>query len=330
MYKEKRKIKLIAGIILLIIIIPTMLDMAGIGGGKTPVDIKVLEGEGLLAIANKLDDAGVIRGKFAFKVYARMTGKHVYQMGIHSFNSSMSYKQIIKELEKMPEADAYTVLIPEGYELRQIADTLEEKGLINREIFMREAEVGNFEYDFITQIPERENRLEGYLYPDTYTFSNDMTEREIISVMLDNFEKKVVPVYEQSQSEKSLDEIINLASVIEREAANDEERGKVASVFVNRLSKGMRLESCATVQYILKERKSVLSNEDTMIDSPYNTYRNSGLPYGPIASPGLKSIEAALYPEDTEYFYFLAVADGSESIFSTTFEEHIANQNRVQ
>ncbi len=332
MYRKKRKIKLIAGIILLIVIIPALFDMAGVGGGKNPIDIKVEEGMGLSAIAERLDKAGVINSEFAFKVYARLTGKHVYQMGIHNFNASMSYRQIVKELEKMPEADTYTVLIPEGYELRQIADVLDEKGLINKEVFLREASNGSFEnsYGFVADIPDRDNRLEGYLYPDTYTFSNDMTEREIISVMLDNFEKKVIPVYESAHIDRSLDEIINLASVIEREAANDEERGKVASVFINRLSKGMRLESCATVQYILKERKAVLSNEDTMIDSPYNTYRNSGLPYGPIAAPGIKSIEAALYPEDTEYFYFLATADGSESIFARTFEEHIQNQNRVQ
>ncbi len=331
MYNKKQMIKYAAvSVVLLIVIIVMFSDMWGIGGGKATIDIKVHEGAGLSVITDSLSRFGIIKNKFAFKVYARLTGEHVYQKGIHRFNPSMSYRQIIKELEKMPESEAYTVLIPEGYEIRQIADTLAEKGLINREVFLREAEVGNFDYDFVLDIPDRENRLEGYLYPDTYSFSNDMTEREIIGVMLDNFEKKVMPVYRESHSEKSLDEIIKLASVIEREAANDNERGRVASVFVNRLNKGMRLESCATVQYILKERKSVLSNEDTMIDSPYNTYRNSGLPYGPIASPGLKSIEAAIYPEETNYYYFMAVADGSESRFATTFEEHIQNQKRIQ
>ncbi len=330
MYNKKQMIKIGVIAILLIILLLAIFDMAGIGGGKALIDIKVSEGEGLSAIAEKLDDTGIINGKLAFKIYARLTGRHIYQMGIHKLNPSMSYRQIMKELENMPEADTYTVLIPEGYEVWKVANVLEEEGLINRDVFMREAQVGNFDYDFVTQIPDRDNRLEGYLYPDTYTFSSNMTEREIINVMLKNFQKKVIPVYEQAQTNRSLDEVINLASVIEREAANDEERGKVASVFINRLNKGMRLESCATIQYILKERKAVLSNEDTMIESPYNTYRNSGLPYGPIASPGLKSIEAALYPEDTDYFYFMSVADGSYSVFAKTFEEHIANQNRLQ
>ena len=119
-------------------------------------------------------------------------------------------------------------------------------------------------------------------------------------MMLAEFEKNVVPVYNESETDKSLDEIVTLASMVEREAANDEERGKVASVFVNRLNIGMKLESCA----------------------PYNTYKYEGLPVGPIASPGLRSIQAALNPDDTNYYYFLAVADGSQNLFSETFEEH--------
>ena len=118
--------------------------------------------------------------------------------------------------------------------------------------------------------------------------------------------------------------------MIEREAAGDEDRGKVASVFVNRLNRGMKLESCATVQYVLKERKSVLSNGDTQIDSPYNTYKNSGLPIGPIASPGLKSVEAALYPEQTNYLYFMASADGKSTVFSETFDGQLEHQKEIQ
>ena len=195
---------------------------------------------------------------------------------------------------------------------------------------MREVETGNFDYDFVKNIPARENRLEGYLYPDTYSFTGNESEHEIITVMLDNFNKKVIPVYEQSGVAQSLDEIIKLASVIEREAAGEDDRAKVASVFVNRINKGMKLESCATVQYILKERKSVLSNEDTLIDSTYNTYMYAGLPIGPIASPGIKSIEAAISPAQTNYMYFLANADGSGSVFSETYEEHLQKQREIE
>ncbi len=315
--------------VVFILAVVTVADIAGVGGDRR-VDIRLEEGNGTAAVAKTLKAAGLINSRIAFKVYARLTGEHIYQIGVHTLNTSMSYGEIIDELEKMPEQNEVTVLIPEGYELRQIADTLEEKGLINREVFMREVQVGNFDYEFIAQIPDRENRLEGYLFPDTYKFSAEQSEHEIIDIMLANFEKLVVPVYEASQSERSLDDVVNLASIIEREAAGDEERGKVASVFVNRLKTGMKLESCATVQYLLKERKNILSNADTQINSPYNTYLNNGLPAGPIAAPGIKSIEAALNPEQTSYLYFLATADGSHSLFAETYEQHLENQRQTQ
>lgn len=148
--------------------------------------------------------------------------------------------------------------------------------------------------------------------------------------MLKKFNDTVVPLYKQSGSTYSLDEIVTMASLVEREAANDSERGKVASVFYNRLEKGMTLSSCATVQYILKERKTILSTSDTKIKSDYNTYINKGLPVGPIASPGEKSVRAALYPEKTDYLYFAAKADGSANVFSKTGEEHMETVKRLQ
>ena len=305
-------------------------DVKGIGGSDTQIDLKIAKGAGTAEVASSLKSSGIISSKTAFRLYSKCTGDHLYQMGMHKLSSSMSYSEIIAELEKIPVSESGMVTIPEGFELRQVADRLEKLGLINREVFMREIEAGNFNYDFVAKIPERENRLEGYLYPGTYSFTGNQTEHEIIDMMLANFERVVIPVYNQSGTDRSLDEIINLASIVEREAASDDERGKVASVFLNRINIGMKLESCATVQYILKERKSVLSNEDTQISSPYNTYVNHGLPIGPIASPGIKSIEAALNPEQTNYLYFIAAADGSHSIFSETYEEHRSMQEQIQ
>lgn len=305
-------------------------DICGVGGGDRRVDLKITEGESTSAIISELKQSGMISSKLAFKLYAKKTGNHIYKTGIHSLNSSMSYSEILKALEQVPKQDSDAVTIPEGYELRQIADLLEKEGLINRDVFMRETESGSFNYDFIGKIPKRDNRLEGYLFPDTYSFTADMTEHDIIDKMLENFNKQIVPAYEKVQPALSLDEIVTLASMIEREAAGNEDRGKVASVFVNRLNRGMKLESCATVQYVLKERKSVLSNGDTQIDSPYNTYKNSGLPIGPIASPGLKSVEAALYPEQTNYLYFMASADGKSTVFSETFDGQLEHQKEIQ
>ena len=319
----------VAGIIVILIMF-IFADIFGIGGSKNNIDIKVENGAGASVVAEKLKKADIISHKAVFKIYSRLTGKHIYQMGTHKLNSSMSYKEIINILQTTPENDEVQILIPEGYELRQIADVLEENGLINRDVFMSEVESGDFDYEFVKQIPNRNNRLEGYLFPDTYKFSKNETEHDIIDKMLSNFDTQVMPLYQQSGCSMSLDDIVILASVIEREAASDNDRGKVASVFVNRINKGMKLESCATVQYILKERKSVLSIDDTKIESPYNTYINDGLPIGPIASPGISSINSAIYPEQTNYIYFLASEDGTDSLFSETFEEHLENQKRIQ
>lgn len=305
-------------------------DILGVGGGSRRVDLKVSEGETTASIISQLKESGMISSKTAFKIYTKATGEHIFRAGIHSLDSSMSYKEILNEFESISKQNASTFTVPEGYELRQIADLLEKEGFVNREIFMREAERGSYDYDFVDAIPNRENRLEGYLFPDTYTVETGMTEHEIIDMMLKNFANKILPIYNEAASQRSLDEVVSLASVIEREAAGDEDRGKVASVFVNRLNRGMKLESCATVQYILKERKSVLSNADTQIDSPYNTYKNDGLPVGPIASPGVESVKAALYPEETNYMYFMASADGSGTIFSETFEQQLENQKQIQ
>lgn len=313
-----------AVIIVLVIVFSASVirDVAGIGGDDANCVVEIPDGAGTSGISKILKNREIIKYPSVFKIYMKLTGQPLYQKGLHSVSASMSYKEISQRLQSAPDVtQEKRIVIPEGYELRQIADLLSENGLVDRDKFMNEAENGNFDYDFIKLIPKRENRLEGYLYPDTYIFSYEENEHDIINKMLAAFNEKVVPEYNNSDG-RTLDDIIIMASVIEREAANDEERPLVSSVFYNRIKIGMKLESCATVQYILKERKNVLSNSDTAIDSPYNTYKYSGLPKGPIASPGISSVRAAISPADTNYLYFLATADGSKNLFSETFEEH--------
>ena len=308
-------------------------DMTGANGDNKNYVIEIPEGAGSASIANILRNRGIIQYAFAFKLYTRITGEPTYQKGRHTLNPTMSYAQLCEKLSGAPDQeDAGTkrVAIPEGYELRQIVDLLVEKGLGTKEAFMDEIENGSFDFDFIRKIPRTENRLEGYLYPDTYLFSVEDSAHDIIQKMLNAFQENVVPAYEAVSTPYSLDQVIIFASVVEREAANDEERPIVASVFYNRIDRGMKLESCATVQYILQERKDILSNEDIAIDSNYNTYKYKGLPAGPIASPGLKSVEAVLEPADTDYLYFVATADGSQNLFSETFEEHSQKIQEVQ
>ncbi len=330
--RKRREIKrMIATIFAIVIIVGVVVgffvcrDVWSWGKPDKEYLVEIPAGAGSSIVAEILYDQEIIAFPRVFKVYAHMISATSCQKGRYIVDTGMSYKEILHKLAGAPDAGdigAKKVVIPEGYELWQMIDLLVENGFGDKDVFYQEVENGVFEQPFVAEIPQRPNRLEGYLYPDTYLFSPEETEHEILSRMLDTFAEKILPVYENSGTGKSLDEVIVMASVVEREAANDEERPDVASVFYNRLKIGMKLESCATVQYILKERKDVLSNQDTMIDSPYNTYRYEGLPLGPIASPGLSSVEAVLRPTVTNYLYFVAKADGSGNLFSETFEAH--------
>ncbi len=324
----KRLIALCAAIAVVIVAIGFMgrivyREINGLGGNEKNYVIDVPAGAGAAKVASLLANRGIIKYPALFKVYAG--DKYMFQQGRHSVNSSMTYSQLLSIFGSYAEGgvgDQVQIVIPEGYEMNQIADVLAQNGLVDKDEFMDEAENGTFDYDFVSDIHRNENRLEGYLYPATYQIFPGTSAHDIIAMMLNAFRENVMPVYNASGSTDSVDYIITLASVIEREAANDDEKKTVSSVFNNRLYEGRKLESCATVQYILHERKTVLSEEDTEIDSPYNTYRNKGLPVGPIASPGLASIRAALKPADTDYFYFVADPSGSRNYFSRTFAEH--------
>ncbi len=323
----------VAGAAILIWACSVLADFSGLGSGEERM-VNIPKGAGISKISDILKQEGIVRHKNVFRIVERIgRGENVFQQGGHVLDDKMSYAQIIAKLVSMPEVgvdETVKVLIPEGYEIRQIAETFEEAGLVNRESFLKEACEGEFDFEFIKGITRQENRLEGYLFPATYEIRVGETEHEIIERMLRKFNEVVIPIYENSNTEMSLDEVVTLASLVEREAANDSERGVVSSVFHNRIKKDMTLSSCASVQYILKERKAILSNSDIKIKSGYNTYINKGLPIGPIASPGESSIRAAIYPEKTDYLYFVALMDGSQNIFSKTGEEHLKNVRKIQ
>lgn len=330
--KRKKRIKRIAAICTAVVIFvgaialgitAAVRDIMGAGGDEKNYVIDVPAGAGAAKVANLLGNRGIIKFPSLFKLYAG--NRYMFQQGRHSVNSSMSYKELLNTFGNYAEGgvgEQVQIVIPEGYELWQIADLLEDNNLIDRDVFMNEIENGEFNYDFVNEIPRSENRLEGYLYPATYQIFPGTSEHDIITMMLNAFKENVMPIYNASGTTDSVDYIVTMASVIEREAASDDEKKTVASVFNNRLYEGRKLESCATVQYILHERKSVLSEQDTAIDSPYNTYKYKGLPVGPIASPGLASIRAAIKPVDTEYMYFVADPNGTKNYFSRTFEQH--------
>ncbi len=331
--KRLRKQRIIA-LVVLLLVLGLVLSFCSLGkelggdenSGKTAY-VEILPEMSVGEVAEKLKCDGIIGKPSLFLLYlkAKKADSQI-KAGIHYVDASMSYGELAKELTTGVASEGVSVTIPEGYEFDMIAEEFAKTGLVDLEEFYNAAENAEFSYDFIDAIPERETRLEGYVFPDTYFITADLNEKNIIDMMLKSFNSQFTVEYKKRASEMGMtvDQVVNLASIIQREAANTEEMPLVSSVFHNRLKSEEYpyLQSCATVQYILDERKPVLSNADTEIDSPYNTYINKGLPLGPIASPGADAIHAALYPAETNYYFFFADKNG-KTVFSETFDEHV-------
>ncbi len=333
-HKRKTNLKSIIIWVVIIVMLFFAYDvLVDVGGTKTEspqISVEIPNGAGASQIADILRIKGVVKYPFVYKIISKAYPAN-YKFGEHILRKSMSYNQIISTIsETALPSNSIKVLIPEGFEVRQIVDELVSKGLVDRDKFAEQLSTAELDYPFLKDIKRKQNRFEGYLFPATYIFQKGMTEREILQAMLNKFNSEYTEEFYSRAKELNMtvDEVITSASIVEREAATAADLKKVSSVFHNRLSGKMALESCATVQYILKERKPVLSIADTKIKSPYNTYQNKGLPIGPIASPGKAAIQATLYPEKTEYMFFVAKPNG-EHIFSKTYEEHIKAMRSV-
>lgn len=300
-------------------------------------EIKFLipKGANTTTIAALLKEQGLIKNVDIYKLLSKFNGYDgKYQSGTHIVSKSLSYDEMMRVLTSKPESRLVT--IPEGKTFKQIVDILYSKSIItNKEKFIEVANNEAFDYDFLKDIPARDNRLEGYLFPDTYEFDLNASEREIITRMLDNFQKKFKPAYVEkikTLKNMTMDKIVIIASIIEKEAKVADERYTISGVLYNRLNnknKTLRkLQVDATIQYILLKKtgqyKDRLLYDDLQLDDPYNTYKYEGLPPGPICCPGEAAIKAALYPEeDTPFLYYVAKGDGSHQ-FSKTYKEHQA------
>lgn len=291
------------------------------------VTITIPTGTGTGGIANILMNNYLIDNVNVFKLQSKSKGfDGKFKAGEYALSPSMSMNEMM-EILVTGNVKTMRFTIPEGYDIKRTIEKLSSQGLINPDVFANEIESGIFDYDFLRDAPAGANRLEGYLFPETYDIYTTATEHQIIDKLLSQFNKEFIEEYYHRAEElgMNINEVITLASIIEREARVPEDRPIISSVFHNRLDIGMPLQSCATVQYILGEQKPVLSTKDTQIKSSYNTYLNSGLPPGPIASPGADSIYAALYPADTDYIYFLAKGDGSH-VFSITYDQFLRDK----
>jgi UPF0755 protein len=253
--------------------------------------------------------------------------------GDYEFEKGMPTLEVVERIRRGQTAPL-VVTIREGLRAEEIAELMESKKVISAEDFLRAIEQW-YEFSFLYTKPYWAN-LEGYLFPDTYFFHRNMTAEEVVQQILENFDQRFDADLRQEAAVAglSLRTVLTLASIVEREAQVPEERPIIADVFLKRLRRGMPLEADATVQYALGDDpasvakygywKQELTQADLEVDSPYNTYRNVGLPPGPICNPGLASIQAVIRPAQTDYLYFVARADGSH-VFAETMEEHLSN-----
>ncbi|MCL1791526.1 MAG: endolytic transglycosylase MltG [Peptococcaceae bacterium] len=297
--------------------------------------VEVVSGATARGIAADLEEQGLIRNKLIFDLLCRYYQvDSTLKVGVYQISPAMSMQEIIDVLKAGPKVERVSVSIPEGFRVDQIIDKLVESGFGDQQGFYDAAEAVSVEkFAFLKEVPativEPGNRLEGFLFPDTYLFDKNMAPQQVLEMMLVRFETELTDEVKQKLAARDMSvfEWAIKASVVEREALVDVERPLVASVFENRLKKGMKFESCATVEYVLKENKPFLTYEDIKINSLYNTYIYEGLPPGPIACPGKKSFEAALDPADTKYLFFCAKGDGTQ-VFAETNAEHERNRAR--
>ena len=291
--------------------------------------IHVSPGSSSRDIGDLLAEAGVIRSKTAFAVASRLLGlEQRLQAGDYRLSPGMDLLQVMQHLET-GRVVTVRVTIPEGLAVEAIASRLAAADLVDKERFVALVQDDRLIYGDNSPIDKPTHSLEGYLFPDTYFFVRNQPEEEIIKRMVHRFTQVVGPKMEQAElpSGFSWHEIITLASIIEKEVMVPREAPLVSAVFWNRLRIGMPLQSDPTVQFVMERPQKKLYYSDLALDSPYNTYKYQGLPPGPIASPGLNSIKAALEPANVDYLYFVAKGDGTHA-FSRTFQQHTAARRR--
>ena len=297
----------------------------------------------LKELADYLKEEGIIQYPFVFRVYCGLKNEDgiTLKEGTYLISPSFNYDKILNSLNPAPPREQIDITFTEGMTVDDIIDLFLAHGIGTREGFEDVIENHRFDYWFLKDLEPGEDRyyrLEGYLYPDTYRFYSDSSEVAALTKMLNNFKKKV-PVGYKEQCEAmglTMDQAVIIASLIEAECTWVADFEPVSGVFHNRLAStdfNGRMDSDATIQYILRhttgERKEKLDDEDLKIDSPYNTRLYDGLPPGPICSPSLNALMAAIYP-DTEsgYYYFVAQANGY-NLYAKTYAEHLKNIETV-
>jgi UPF0755 protein len=286
------------------------------------IEIVIPENSSARQVASILKEKDLISSEKVFLTYSRRKGlDSQLKAGRYTLSRSQSMDQIVSQLAT-GQISQIKITIPEGYTVQQIGELLVEKKVCTAEEW-QEAQLADYPYEFLEGTPNNSKRLEGYLFPDTYAIDDNTTAQQFTGMMLDRFNSLWTKEYEDLCRSRGMtvNQVITIASLIEREARVSEERKTISGVIQNRLKIGMPLQIDATVLYSLGKHQELVSYRDLEVDSPYNTYKNPGLPPGPIASPGIASIDAALNPEKHNYYYYVSKGDGSH-YFSKTLSEH--------
>jgi len=298
------------------------------------VELAVLQGESAATVVSKLESMDFIRDGTLLRNYLRYSGLDTsIEAGGYVLNGGMTVREIAEALQSAKTTD-WNFTVVEGWRREQIAQALENSDLeIGSEEFFQATTDLPGKYFSLADIPPGMS-LEGFLFPDTYSLDRETTAEEFVLAMLENLDSRITPEMQAGFQVQGLNfyQAITLASIVEREAVVADERELIASVFLNRLSMGIKLEADPTVQYALGQQvdgswwKAPLSLVDLQINSPYNTYVIEELPIGPICNPGLDSLRAVAFPATSPYLYFRAMCDGSgRHSFALTFEEHQLN-----
>lgn len=304
----------------------------------SPINFSIEKGDAVSLISRRLIENNLISSELYFKVYLwQNKSDKMLQAGDYILSPNMTMKEIVNFFIKgdvvLAEKD---VKIIEGWDLKDIAFSFEENNISNSEDFLKliETPVNKWVFDFnkpdfLNDIPEGHD-LEGYIYPDTYRVYNNASVSDVLKKALDNFDVKLSQEMKDEirNQGKSLHDVVTLASIIEKEVISDEDKKTVAGILLKRIDIGMRLEVDSTINYITGKNDPGATYLDLEIESPYNTYRNYGLPPGPICSPSISSIEAAIYPKESPYLFYLNRQDTLETIFSKDYNEHLRNKNK--
>ena len=303
-------------------------DLLALNKKDHSAEIVVTDGEKLGSVSKSLKKEGLINYRGLFLLYSSLSDTEVVA-GTYELNTSMDYHALLTAMSARSGArKTVNVTIPEGYSMQQIFELLEEKNVNTVEALTEAAANEDYDYDFLANKEKGDaSRLEGYLFPDTYQFYSGGDAKTVINKMLRNFDNKMTDELRQTISDSgyTMDEIITIASLIEKET-DGSDGTKISSVIRNRLKNSGEtagyLQIDAALLYALGEHKEVLTDADKEIDSPYNLYKNKGLPPTPICNPGMSSIRSALYPDNTSYYFYALGEDGVHHFFKT-YREHL-------